>query len=153
PLAPPPPPPPVPPPRPGRPLPRQAARGPPADQPARRAAAHRSHAPRARRSLHHALGRLRQAPVRGRGAALPVPRPLHPPRRPLKPASRRRHGGRRGVWPPGQAHRHELATRGLAAATPDAVTFRAKDRRTATLHPHEFLRRFLLHVLPSGFVK
>jgi len=25
--------------------------------------------------------------------------------------------------------------------------------RTATLHPHEFLRRLLVHVLPAGFVK
>ena len=41
----------------------------------------------------------------------------------------------------------------LVAVTSDAVTFRTKDGRTATLHPEEFLRRFLLHVLPAGFVK
>jgi hypothetical protein len=37
--------------------------------------------------------------------------------------------------------------------TNDAVTFRTRGDQTATLHPHQFLRRFLLHVLPKGFVK
>jgi hypothetical protein len=32
------------------------------------------------------------------------------------------------------------------------VTFRTKDGRSTTLHPHEFLGRWLLHVLPCGFV-
>jgi hypothetical protein len=41
----------------------------------------------------------------------------------------------------------------LVAVTATAVTFRTKDGRTATLHPHEFLRRLLLHVLPAGCVK
>jgi hypothetical protein len=50
-------------------------------------------------------------------------------------------------------HRVGLSNRRLVAVTPDAVTFRTKDGRTATLHPHEFLHRLLLHVLPTGFVK
>jgi hypothetical protein len=50
-------------------------------------------------------------------------------------------------------HRVGLSNQRLVAGTDDAVTFRTKDGRTATLHPEEFLRRLLLHVLPSGFVK
>jgi hypothetical protein len=50
-------------------------------------------------------------------------------------------------------HRVGLSNHRLVAVTDDAVTFRTKDGRTATLHPGEFLRRLLLHVLPSGFVK
>jgi hypothetical protein len=50
-------------------------------------------------------------------------------------------------------HRVGLANHRLVAITPEAVTFRTKDGHTATVHPHEFLRRLLLHVLPAGFVK
>ena len=50
-------------------------------------------------------------------------------------------------------HRVGLSNHRLVSATNDAVTFRTWGDETATLHPHEFLRRFLLHVLPSGFVK
>lgn len=50
-------------------------------------------------------------------------------------------------------HRVGLSNHRLVTATDDAVTFRTRGDETATLHPHEFLRRFLLHVLPSGFVK
>ena len=50
-------------------------------------------------------------------------------------------------------HRVGLSNQRLVAVTADAVTFRTKGGRTATLHPEEFLRRLLLHVLPSGFVK
>lgn len=50
-------------------------------------------------------------------------------------------------------HRVGLSNHRLVSVTPDAVTFRTKDGRTATLPPEEFLRRLLLHVLPSGFVK
>jgi hypothetical protein len=50
-------------------------------------------------------------------------------------------------------HRVGLSNHRLVAITADAVTFRTKDGRTATLAPHEFLRRLLLHVLPAGFVK
>ena len=50
-------------------------------------------------------------------------------------------------------HRVGLSNQRLVSVTPDAVTFRTKDGRTVTLHPEEFLRRLLLHVLPAGFVK
>ena len=50
-------------------------------------------------------------------------------------------------------HRVGLSNHRVLSATDDAVTFRTWGDETATLHPHEFLRRFLLHVLPSGFVK
>jgi Putative transposase len=47
----------------------------------------------------------------------------------------------------------------VIAATDDGVTFRVKDcrrsgrerYRSMTLPPGEFIRRFLLHVLPNGF--
>jgi hypothetical protein len=52
-----------------------------------------------------------------------------------------------------------ISNRRLGAATDDAIAFRWKDYRvdgpdrwkTMRLHPHEFIRRFLLHVLPKGF--
>ena len=50
-------------------------------------------------------------------------------------------------------HRVGLSNRRLVSATGEAITFRTWGEQTATLHPHEFLRRFLLHVLPDGFVK
>ena len=50
-------------------------------------------------------------------------------------------------------HRVGLSNQRLVSATDEAVTFRTRGDQTATLHPHEFLRRFLLHVLPSGYVK
>lgn len=50
-------------------------------------------------------------------------------------------------------HRVGLSNHRLVSVTDDAVTFRTRGDQTATLHPHEFLRRFLLHVLPRGFVK
>jgi len=50
-------------------------------------------------------------------------------------------------------HRVGLSNHRLVSDTGDAVTFRTRGEETATLHPHEFLRRFLLHVLPNGFVK
>ena len=50
-------------------------------------------------------------------------------------------------------HRVGLSNRRLISVTDEAVTFRTREDATATLHPHEFLRRFLLHVLPPGFVK
>lgn len=50
-------------------------------------------------------------------------------------------------------HRVGLSNQRLVAVTAYTVTFRTKDGRTATLHPHEFLRRLLFHVLPAGFVK
>jgi hypothetical protein len=50
-------------------------------------------------------------------------------------------------------HRVGLSNHRLLSATDEAVTFRTRGEEVATLHPHEFLRRFLLHVLPDGFVK
>jgi hypothetical protein len=56
-------------------------------------------------------------------------------------------------------HRVAISNRRLVALDPDRVTFRYKDYRrngqeryrTMTLVPGEFIRRFLLHVLPKGF--
>jgi hypothetical protein len=50
-------------------------------------------------------------------------------------------------------HRTGIANGRLVAVTPDAVTFRTKNGNTCTLPPHEFIRRFLLHVLPHGYTK
>jgi hypothetical protein len=50
-------------------------------------------------------------------------------------------------------HRVGLSNHRLVSATDDAVTFRTRGEATATLHPVEFLRRFVQHVLPVGFVK
>jgi hypothetical protein len=50
-------------------------------------------------------------------------------------------------------HRVGLSNRRLVSATTEAVTFHTWGEQTAALHPHEFLRRFLQHVLPDGFVK
>lgn len=50
-------------------------------------------------------------------------------------------------------HRVGLSDHRLISATDETVTFRTRGEDTATLHPHEFLRRFLQHVLPPGFVK
>ena len=54
-------------------------------------------------------------------------------------------------------HRVAIANSRLVAITDDAVSFLWKDyrqegrRKVMTLEPAEFMRRFLLHVLPSGF--
>src|SRR4051794_13430156 len=56
-------------------------------------------------------------------------------------------------------HRVALSNRRLIAADRRGVTFTYKDYRregsdryrTMTLSPHEFIRRFLIHVLPKGF--
>ena len=56
-------------------------------------------------------------------------------------------------------HRVAISNRRLVAADSEAVAFRWKDYRgngsdrwkTMRLQPHEFIRRFLLHVLPKGF--
>jgi Putative transposase/Transposase zinc-binding domain len=56
-------------------------------------------------------------------------------------------------------HRVAISNRRLVSITDDEVTFRYRDRthgnqiRTMKLHGVEFLRRFLLHVLPKGFVR
>ena len=56
-------------------------------------------------------------------------------------------------------HRVAISNRRLVALDKNGVTFRWKDYRnkgrsrhkTMTLSPEEFMRRFLLHVLPNGF--
>ncbi len=56
-------------------------------------------------------------------------------------------------------HRVAISNRRLVSADQHGVTFRCKDYRlsgparykTMTLSNHEFIRRFLLHVLPKGF--
>jgi hypothetical protein len=50
-------------------------------------------------------------------------------------------------------HRVAVSNSRLTAVTADAVTFRTKEGKSATLHPVEFLRRFVQHVLPDGFHK
>jgi hypothetical protein len=50
-------------------------------------------------------------------------------------------------------HRVAISSSRLVRVTDDAVTFRTKDGKTVTLSPVEFLRRFLLHVLPDGLHK
>ena len=50
-------------------------------------------------------------------------------------------------------HRTGIANSRLVSVTHDAVTFRTKNGHTCTLPPHEFIRRFLLHVLPRGYTK
>src|SRR6202040_2364681 len=56
-------------------------------------------------------------------------------------------------------HRIAISNRRLVSADDGAIAFRWKDYRvsgpdrwkTMRLHPHEFIRRFLMHVLPKGF--
>ena len=56
-------------------------------------------------------------------------------------------------------HRVAISNRRLVSLDDKGVTFKWKDYRIEgperyqlmTLHPHEFIRRFLMHVLPSGF--
>src|SRR3979490_2771388 len=56
-------------------------------------------------------------------------------------------------------HRVAISNRRLVAADDGAIAFRWKDYRvsgpdrwkTMRLHPHEFIRRFPLHVLPKSF--
>ena len=70
-------------------------------------------------------------------------------------------GGPRAVlaYPSRYTHRVAISNRRLLAADDGGVSFRWKDYRiegpgrwkTMTLTPHEFIRRFLMHVLPAGF--
>jgi hypothetical protein len=50
-------------------------------------------------------------------------------------------------------HRVGIANSRLVSLRDGAVTFRTKNGKTLTLAAIEFLRRFLLHVLPARFVK
>lgn len=50
-------------------------------------------------------------------------------------------------------HRVALSNHRLLEVTDDAVTLRTRGDDTVTLTPEELIRRFLRHVLPTGFVK
>lgn len=50
-------------------------------------------------------------------------------------------------------HRVAISNHRLLSVTDKTVTFLTRDRKSTTLQPHEFIRRFLLHVLPKDFYK
>lgn len=50
-------------------------------------------------------------------------------------------------------HRVAVSDHRLVAISDDAITFGTKHRQQVSVAPEEFIRRFLLHVLPSGFHK
>jgi hypothetical protein len=50
-------------------------------------------------------------------------------------------------------HRVGISNQRLISMDEHGVCFATKNGRTLTLPPQEFIRRFLLHVLPPGFVK
>lgn len=50
-------------------------------------------------------------------------------------------------------HRVGLSNRRILEVTDESVTLRTRGEATATMSPEELIRRFLLHVLPKGFVK
>jgi len=50
-------------------------------------------------------------------------------------------------------HRTGISNSRLVSLDADAVVFRTKEQRLVRVTPDEFLRRFLLHVLPRRFVK
>ena len=50
-------------------------------------------------------------------------------------------------------HRVAISDSRLLAVSDQAITFRARGDATVTVTPEEFIRRFLLHVLPKGFFK
>jgi len=50
-------------------------------------------------------------------------------------------------------HRVAISNYRLLSMNDDGVTFATKDGKTITLAPTEFMRRFLMHVLPKGFTK
>jgi len=50
-------------------------------------------------------------------------------------------------------HRVAISNHRLKAVDQNRVQFRTRGEDTVTLAPLEFIRRFLLHVLPAGFVK
>ena len=78
------------------------------------------------------MGGLRQAPLRRAGTGSQVSGPLHAPRCYFQSAT-----VIDGGWP------SHLRMEGYAAGN---------QTKTMTLEAVEFIRRFLLHVLPSGFV-
>jgi hypothetical protein len=50
-------------------------------------------------------------------------------------------------------HRVGLSNKRILAASDEAVTIGTRNGKTATMEPAEFIRRFLLHILPTGYVK
>ena len=50
-------------------------------------------------------------------------------------------------------HRVGIANSRILGVGPKHVTFRTRGQQTTTVHPVEFLRRFLQHILPDGFHK
>lgn len=50
-------------------------------------------------------------------------------------------------------HRVAISSSRLVSVDDHAIVFRTKGVGTCRLHPDEFIRRFLLHVLPKGFRK
>lgn len=50
-------------------------------------------------------------------------------------------------------HRVAISNQRLLHVDDNKVVFRTRDKKTCRLEPQEFMRRFLLHVLPRGFVK
>jgi hypothetical protein len=50
-------------------------------------------------------------------------------------------------------HRVAISDQRLVEVSDERVVFRTRGAQTASVTPHEFIRRFLLHVLPKGFHK
>ena len=50
-------------------------------------------------------------------------------------------------------HRVAVSSARIHLVTDETVRLRTRGDETIDLHPHEFVRRFLLHVLPAGFRK
>jgi len=50
-------------------------------------------------------------------------------------------------------HRVGISNHRILSVTDDSVIIATRGNATASMHPHEFIRRFLNHVLPQGFVK
>lgn len=50
-------------------------------------------------------------------------------------------------------HRVAISNQRLLAVHHHKVTFLTKNNKTASIHPIEFIRRFLLHTLPKGYTK
>jgi hypothetical protein len=50
-------------------------------------------------------------------------------------------------------HRVAISNSRIVSVSHQSVTFRTKDGKSITISPCEFLRRFVMHILPSRFVK
>ena len=85
-------------------------------------------------SLRQEMARLRQATVRSTRTRTALPGSLHPPRRDLQ-RSPHRSARRPGLPSPGR------------------TTESTADLEMMTLSATQFIRRFLLHLLPKGFVR